>query len=147
MWIPMETMRHIRISFRRPSRSLAKEQRKLSHCEQGSHRYKKRKEKVARIHTHIAHQAKGFSAQKSRKITNSYDMVCIERSEYERDEPGDALLGRVSMTMAGECCADFLACRMEATASGKELVRTDRWYPSSKTCSCCGKDKGRFAAG
>ena len=21
---------------------------------------------------------------------------------------------------------------------GKELIRIDRWYPSSQTCSCCG---------
>ena len=34
---------------------------------------------------------------------------------------------------------DFLAYKMER--AGKKLIRIDRWYPSSKTCSCCGKVK------
>ena len=34
---------------------------------------------------------------------------------------------------------DFLAYKMER--AGKKLVRIDRWYPSSKTCSCCGNIK------
>lgn len=41
--------------FQNAQQKLAKEQRKLSHCEQGSNRYKKQKKKVARIHTHISH--------------------------------------------------------------------------------------------
>ncbi|MFR1037280.1 MAG: transposase [Clostridium sp.] len=62
MWIPMEIMQHILIFFSKAQKKLAREQRKLSHCELGSNRYKKQKKKVARIHTHIAHQRKDFFA-------------------------------------------------------------------------------------
>ncbi|MBD9228526.1 MAG: transposase [Clostridiales bacterium] len=34
---------------------------------------------------------------------------------------------------------DFLQYKLER--EGKKLVRIDRWYPSSRTCSCCGKIK------
>ena len=64
--------------FQKAQQKLAKAQRKLSHCEQRSNRYKKQKKKVARIHTHIAHQRKDFLHKESRKIANSYDVVCIE---------------------------------------------------------------------
>lgn len=33
---------------------------------------------MARIHTHIAHQRKDFLHKESRKIANSYDIVCME---------------------------------------------------------------------
>ena len=33
----------------------------------------------------------------------------------------------------------FLSYKLER--EGKQLVRIDRWYPSSKTCSSCGKIK------
>ena len=34
---------------------------------------------------------------------------------------------------------DFLSYKLER--AGKKLVRIDKWYPSSKICSCCGKLK------
>lgn len=34
---------------------------------------------------------------------------------------------------------DFLSYKLART--GKKLVRIDKWYPSSKICSCCGKLK------
>ena len=46
--------------FSKAQKKLAREQRKLSHCELGSNRYKKQKKIVARIHTHIAHQRNDF---------------------------------------------------------------------------------------
>lgn len=64
--------------FSKAQQKMAKEHRKLSHCELGSSRYKKQKKKVARIHTHIAHQRKDFLHKESRKIANSYDIVCME---------------------------------------------------------------------
>ena len=64
--------------FRNSEEKLAKAQRKLSHCRKGSNRYKKQQKKVARIHTHIAHQRKDYLHKESRKITNFYDIVCIE---------------------------------------------------------------------
>ena len=40
--------------FRKSQEKLAREQRRLSHCEKGSSRYMKQKKKIARLHAHIA---------------------------------------------------------------------------------------------
>ena len=53
--------------FRNSEEKLAKAQRKLSHCRKGSNRYKKQQKKVARIHTHIAHQRKDYLHKESEK--------------------------------------------------------------------------------
>ena len=76
--IPMEIVQHILIFSQKLRRSLQGSSVKLSHCELRSSRYKKQKKKVARIHTHIAHQRKDFLHKESRKIANSYDIVCME---------------------------------------------------------------------
>ena len=124
--------------FQNAQQKLAKEQRKLSHCEQGSNRYKKQKKKVARIHTHIAHQRKDFLHKESRKITNSYDIVCIEDLNM-KEMSREMRFGKSVHDNGWGMFTDFLAYKMER--ADKKLIRIDRWYPSSKTCSCCGKIK------
>ena len=46
--------------FRKSQEKLAREQRRLSHCEKGSSRYMKQKKKIARLHAHIARQRKDY---------------------------------------------------------------------------------------
>ena len=66
--------------FRKSQEKLAREQRRLSHCEKGSSRYMK--QKIARLHVHIARQRKDYLHKESRKITNCYDLVCIEALRF-----------------------------------------------------------------
>ena len=131
-------MQHILIFFQKARQKLAREQRRLSRCEQGSNRYKKQKKKVARIHTRIAHQRKDFLHKESKKIANSYDIVCIENLNM-KEMSQDMHLGKSVHDNSWGMFTDFLTYKMER--AGKKLIRIDRWYPSSKTCSCCGKVK------
>lgn len=124
--------------FQKARQKLAREQRRLSRCEQGSNRYKKQKKKVARIHTRIAHQRKDFLHKESKKIANSYDIVCIENLNM-KEMSQDMHLGKSVHDNSWGMFTDFLTYKMER--AGKKLIRIDRWYPSSKTCSCCGKVK------
>ena len=124
--------------FQKAQHKLAREQRKLSHCQKDSNRYKKQKKKVARIHTHIAHQRRDFLHKESRKIANSYDIVCIEDLNM-KEMSQDMRFGKSVHDNGWGMFTDFLAYKMERT--GKKLVRIDHWYPSSKTCSCCGNIK------
>ena len=101
-------------------------------------RYKKQKKKVARIHTHIAHQRKDFLHKESRKIANSYDIVCMEDLNM-KEISQDMCFGKSVHDNSRGMFTDFLAYKMER--AGKKRVRIDRWYPSSKTCSCCGNVK------
>lgn len=124
--------------FRASQKKLAREQRKLSHCKKGSSRYKKQQKKVARIHTHIAHQRKDFLHKESRKITNSCDIVCMEDLDMKAMSRG-LNLGKSVADNGWGMFTNFLSYKLGR--EGKQLVRIDRWYPSSKTCSCCGKVK------
>ena len=84
MWIPMEIMQHILIFLSKAQKKLAREQRKLSHCEQGVTviKSKRRKWHGSIPISHISE--KGFLHKESRKIANSYDIVLHGRSEYEK---------------------------------------------------------------
>ena len=124
--------------FRNSEEKLAKAQRKLSYCRKGSNRYKKQQKKVARIHTHIAHQRKDYLHKESRKITNFYDIVCIEDLDLKMMS-GEHHFGKSVHDNGWRMFTDFLQYKLER--EGKKLVRIDRWYPSSRTCSCCGKIK------
>lgn len=130
--------------FRASQRKLAREQRKLSHCEKGSNRYKKQQKKVARIHTHIGHQRKDYLHKQSRKITNSCDIVCIE--DLDMRVMGRGLnFGKSVSDNGWGMFTNFLAYKLER--EGKRLVCIDRWYPSSKTCSRCGRVKKELGLG
>ena len=109
--------------FSKAQKKLAREQRKLSHCELGSNRYKKQKKKVARIHTHIAHQRKDFLHKESRKIANSYDIVCMEDLNM-KEISQDMCFGKRVHDNGWGMFTDFLAYKMER--AGKKLVRIDR---------------------
>ena len=124
--------------YRKVQERLAKEQRKLSHCQRGSQRYEKQRRRVARIHCHLAHQRKDFLHKASRKITNSYDVVCIE--DLDMKAMGQGLnFGKSVADNGWGMFTNFLKYKLER--EGKQLVKIDRWYPSSKTCSKCGKVK------
>ena len=127
--------------FQKTEQKLAREQRKLSHCQKGSNRHKKQRRKVARLHTHIAHQRKDFLHKESRKITNSYDIVCIEDLNM-KEMSRDGRFGKGIHDNGWGIFTGFLAYKLEH--AGKKLVRIDRWYPSSKTCSCCGAVKAEL---
>ena len=124
--------------FRKSQEKLAREQRRLSHCEKGSSRYMKQKKKIARLHAHIARQRKDYLHKESRKITNFYDLVCIE-SLNMKEMSQDSRFGKSVHDNGWGMFTDFLSYKLER--AGKKLVRIDKWYPSSKICSCCGKFK------
>ena len=124
--------------FRKSQEKLAREQRRLSHCEKGSNRYMKQKKKIARLHAHIARQRKDYLHKESRKITNFYDLVCIE-SLNMKEMSQDSRFGKSVHDNGWGMFTYFLSYKLER--AGKKLVRIDKWYPSSKICSCCGKLK------
>ncbi|MFR3284658.1 MAG: RNA-guided endonuclease InsQ/TnpB family protein [Clostridium fessum] len=94
--------------------------------------------KIARLHAHIARQRKDYLHKESRKITNFYDLVCIE-SLNMKEMSQDSRFGKSVHDNGWGMFTDFLSYKLER--AGKKLVRIDKWYPSSKICSCCGKLK------
>lgn len=123
-------------AFRRIEKRLAKEQRKLSHMTKGSNNYIKQKKVVARLHAIAANQRKDFCHQLSRKITNFYDVVCVE--DINLCALSQTLhLGKATLDNGFGMFRTFLKYKLEE--EGKYYVVIDKWYPSTKTCHNCGE--------
>ena len=121
--------------YRTAQLKLAKEQRKLSRRKKGGSNRAKQKRKVARLHEHIANQRSDFLHKQSRQIANAYDAVCIE--DLNMKGLAQALhFGKSVSDNGWGMFTQMLDYKL--SEQGKQLVKIDKWYPSSKTCSSCG---------
>ena len=128
--------------YRKREEKLAREQRKLSRCEKGSKNYRKQRKKVALCHEKIRNQRKDFQHKLSRKLAEEYDAVAVE--DLNMKAMSQCLnLGKGIMDNGYGQFLNMLGYKLEE--QGKKLVKVGRYYPSSKTCSKCGKVKETLA--
>ena len=124
---------------------LAKEQRKLSKMRTKLERaklnldecknYQKQKHKVAKLHERIANCAKDFNHKLSRKLVGEYDLLAFE------DLTVSGLLknSRFAYSIADVRWSQLLNfIQYKCLWYEKEFRQVDRFYASSKICSCCG---------
>src|SRR5699024_8333994 len=124
--------------YRQSLDKLAKEQRILSRKKKGSARWEKQRIKVAKLQEKTANQRKNFLHQKSKKLTKSYDAVVIE--DLDMRGMSQALhFGKSVHDNGWGMFTNFLAYKLKE--QGKKLVKIDKWFPSTKKCSCCGVEK------
>ena len=124
---------------------LAKEQRKLSKMRTKLERananldecknYQKQKHKVAKIHEHIANCAKDFNHKLSRKLVEEYDLLAFENLNVEGMKKNHSLAYSISDVRWSQLL-NFI--KYKCLWYGKEFKQVDRFYASSKICSCCG---------
>lgn len=128
--------------YRKTQGKLAREQRKLSKCTYGSNRYYKQKHKAAVLYERIANQRKDFLHKTSRKISNSYDVVCIE--DLNMKAMSQALnFGKSISDNGWGMFVSYLNYKLQD--AGKKLIKIDKWFASSKICSSCGAVKGNLS--
>ena len=121
--------------YRQSEQKLKREQRKLSLMQKGSKNRDKQRIKVAKLHEKVANQRKDFLHKQSRQIANAYDCVCIEDLDMRAMSQALNFGKSVSDNGWGMFTA-FLKYKLEE--QGKKLVKIDRFFASSQTCSCCG---------
>ncbi len=119
----------------RSERRLAREQRRLSRKRKGSASRRKQKRKVARIHERIADQRKDAIHKATTDAVRESQAIAVENLDVrgmERDR-------RLAKAVADASTSEMLR-QLEYKCSwhGRRFVKVSRWYPSSKTCSCCG---------
>ena len=124
---------------------LAKEQRKLSKMKTKLERaklnldecknYQKQKHGVAKLHEHIANCAKDFNHTLSRKLVERYDLIAMEDLNVEGLLKNHKLAYSIADVRWLQL-TNFV--RYKCNWYGKEFKQVDRFYASSKICSCCG---------
>ena len=124
--------------FRMAEKKLAREQRKLSHCKKGSRNYEKQKRRVAACHEKVKNQRKDFLHKLSRKLADRYDVIGVE--DIDMKAMSKCMhFGKSVMDDGYGMFRSMLDYKL--SEQSKELVKVDRFFPSSKRCSCCGEIK------
>ena len=111
--------------------------RRLSKKQKGSRAFNKTKQKIARVHSKIAHQRMDYLHKITYRLTheNQVNTICVEdlnvkgmvRNKHLAYDISDAGIGMFYTMLAYKC-----------EWYGVNLVKIGRFEPSSKQCSRCG---------
>ena len=108
----------------------------------GSRRWRKFRQRAAKIERHVVNQRKDWQYKQAHALAQQYDAICVETLDLAgmmQNEPA----------LSGKLCDNAPAAfykRLEQVlnAQGKRLIRVDRYYPSSQICSACGRKVGKL---
>ncbi|MBM0224598.1 transposase [Micromonospora sp. ATA51] len=117
-------------------RKLAKAQRDLARKQDGSANRAKARMKVARIHARIADRRRDHLHKLTTRLVRENQTVVIEDLSV-RTMLRNRRLARVISDASWSQFRSML--EYKAQWYGREVIPVDRWYPSSKTCSVCGR--------
>ena len=119
---------------RKYAKRLKRRQQKLSRRTQGSNNRRKAIKQVAKVHEKITNTRQDFLHKLSRKLVDENQVIVAENLCIKG-------LARTKLAKSLHDAGfgmllDFLGYKLER--EGGKLVQIDRFYPSTKTCSCCG---------
>jgi putative transposase len=101
----------------------------------GSANFRKAKRRLTKLHARIANIRRDATHKLTTDLTKTYEVIGIEDLNV-RGMSANRHLARAVMD------GGFFELRRQldykARLYGSRIVVANRWYPSSKTCSCCG---------
>nr|DAN94147.1 MAG TPA: endonuclease [Caudoviricetes sp.] len=116
-------------------RKLATAQRHLSRKKKGSRGFESQRLKVARIYEKISNRRADYLHKCAVELVRRYDIICIEDLNVQ----GMVRNHRLAKNVADASWGTFLnMLTYKAEWNDKKVVKIDRFYPSSQTCSVCG---------
>jgi putative transposase len=105
--------------------------RRLSQRQQGSNRWSRAKHQLARFHERIAHRRLDIIHKMTTEIASTYRLIGVEDLHVK----GMLRNRRLALSLADASLREVLR---QLAYKAARLVKVDRWYASSKTCSDCG---------
>lgn len=111
---------------------LRRRSRALSRCEKGSGHRRRRREDLERFHEHIHNRREDWQWKICHELCRRYDTICIEDLNLRG-------MTRLWGRKVNDLAFGLFVQKLEHIASkyGTKVVKVDRFYPSSKTCSVC----------
>ena len=128
--------------LKKSERKLKKAQRELSRKTRGSNRRNKAKDKVARLHAHVANQRQDAMHKLTTRLSRKYSDISIEDLHVAGMVKNRHLAKAVSDAAFGEFRRQL---EYKTARTGARLHVVNRWYASSKTCSKCGMVKAKLS--
>lgn len=139
---------------KRYEKKLKAAQQHLSRKRKGSRSYDNQRRKVALLHEKISNARKDNLHKISHRLVSDYDVICLEslnvkgmmaKNKPKQDANGKFLpngqaakRGR-NKTIQDVAWGEFVRqVQYKAEWNDKRVSKIDRFYPSSKTCNCCG---------
>ena len=139
-------------AYKKSQKRLARLSRAHSRKKTNSKNREKSRLRLAKQHEKVANQRKDFNHKISRKLVDTYDFIFIEDLNIKGMARGRKRkklnaktrkrgLGKVVNDVAWAQFVSFM--NYKAIKEGKFVIKINRYFPSSKTCSHCGyvKDK------
>jgi putative transposase len=117
------------------TKKLKERQQHLSRKTKGSNRYQNQKLKVATIHKKITNSRLDNLHKVSTELIKKYDVIVLEDLNIK----GMIKNHKLSKHIADASWSKFIELlTYKAEWNDKKIVQIDRFFPSSKTCNCCG---------
>ena len=121
--------------FRKDEKKLAKAGRRLSRKKKGSKNREKNRKQLARMHARVTDRRHDFSHKLSTRLIRENQTICVEDLQVKNMVKNPKLSKAISDVSWSEFVSQL---EYKAAWYGRNLVKIDKWYPSSKRCFECG---------
>lgn len=117
------------------TKKLRRLQRQLSRKQKRSNNRNKARILLAKQYEKVSNQRNDFLQKLSTEMVKNHDIICLEDLQVKNMVKNHNLARSISDASWSKF-VEFLAYK--CSWYGKELVKIDKFFPSSQLCSCCG---------